>query len=403
MSLKLAPRLAAIKPSPTLALNAKAKALAAKGADVISFAAGEPDFDTPAVIRKAAVEAIESGFTKYTATAGIPELRAAIADKLKRENALEFAPEQILVSVGAKHSLYNIFQALLAEGDQVVVFAPYWVSYPDMVRLAGGEPVILETKEEDGYAPDPAALKNALGPRVKAVILNSPSNPTGAVLPEAKLRGIAEVLRGHDCLVVTDDIYEKLLYLDRPFQNIANVAPGLQERTVVVNGFSKAFSMTGWRLGYAAGPKELIAAMQMIQDQSTSNPASMVQKAGVAALKGPQDELHSELQKMVSEFKARRDLIVAGLNAIEGIRCRTPEGAFYAFPDVRRLLDGRYKGERIGTSLRLSEILLDEFQIAAVPGQSFGAEGYLRLSFATSRSAIEKGLERLRKLASQIG
>jgi aspartate aminotransferase len=398
MSLKLAPRVAAVKPSPTLALNAKAKALAAKGADVISFAAGEPDFDTPAFIKKAAVEAIDSGFTKYTATAGIPELRTAIADKLKRDNALEFSADQIMVSVGAKHSLYNIFQALLAEGDQVVVFAPYWVSYPDMVRLAGGEPVFVETKEENGYAPDPAALKSALGPRVKAVIINSPSNPTGAVLPESALRRIAEVLRGHQCLVVTDDIYEKLLFLDRPFQNIANAAPELKERTVVVNGFSKAFSMTGWRLGYAAGPKELISAMQIVQDQSTSNPSSMVQRAGVAALKGPQDELH----KMVSEFKARRDLIVAGLNAIEGVRCRTPEGAFYVFPDVRKWLERRYKGERIGTSLRLSEILLDDFQIAAVPGQPFGAEGHLRLSFATSRPAIEKGLERMRKLASHL-
>jgi aspartate aminotransferase len=399
MSLKLASRVAAIKPSPTLALNSKAKALAAQGADVISFAAGEPDFDTPAFIKKAAAEAIDSGFTKYTATAGIPELRSAIADKLKRENGLEYGTDQIMVSVGAKHSLYNIFQALLGQGDQVVVFAPYWVSYPDMVLLAGGEPVIVETSEENGYAPDPAALKKALGPRVKAVVLNSPSNPTGSVLPESRLRGIAEVLRGHpDCLVITDDIYEKLLYVERPFQNIANVAPELKERTVVVNGFSKAFSMTGWRLGYAAGPKELIAAMQMIQDQSTSNPSSMVQKAGVAALRGPLDEL----RKMVAEFKARRDLIVAGLNAIEGVRCRTPEGAFYAFPDVRRLLEGRYKGERIGTSLRLSEILLDDFQIAAVPGQPFGAEGYLRLSFATSRAAIEKGLERLRKLASQL-
>jgi aspartate aminotransferase len=399
MSLKLAPRVAAIKPSPTLALNAKAKALAAKGADVISFAAGEPDFDTPSFIKKAAVEALDSGFTKYTATPGIPELRAAIADKLKRENGLEFGVEQIIASVGAKHSLYNVFQALLGEGDQVVVFAPYWVSYPDMVLLAGGEPVIVETSEENGYAPDPAALKKALGPRVKAVILNSPSNPTGAVLSEAQLRGIAEVLRAHHCLVVTDDIYEKLLYLDRPFQNIANVAPELKERTVVVNGFSKAFSMTGWRLGYAAGPKELVAAMQMVQDQSTSNPASIVQKGGVAALRGPRDEM----QAMVREFKARRDLIVSGLNAIEGIRCRTPEGAFYAFPDVRRLLEGRYKGERIGTSLRLSEILLDDFQIAAVPGQPFGAEGHLRLSFATSRPAIEKGLDRLRKLVSQLG
>jgi aspartate aminotransferase len=398
MSLKLAPRLAAVKPSATLALNARAKALAAKGLDVISFAAGEPDFDTPPHVKKAGMEAIESGFTKYTATAGVPELRAAIAQKLKRENALEFSADQILVSVGAKHALYNLFQALLGDGDQVVVFAPYWVTYPDMVRLAGGEPVIVETKEENGYAPEPAALEKALGPKVRAVILNSPSNPTGAVLPDATLRGIGEVLRGHQCLVVTDDIYERFLYVDRPFHNLANVAPDLKERTVVVNGWSKSFSMTGWRLGYAAGPKELIAGMQMIQDQSTSNASSMVQKAGLAALNGPLDDVF----KMVAEFRVRRDLIVAGLDAIPGIRCRTPEGAFYAFPNVQGLLERKYKGERVATSLRLSEILLDDFHVAAVPGQPFGAEGYLRLSFATSREAIQKGLERLPKLVSEL-
>ena len=398
MPLKLAPRLAAVKPSATLALNARAKALAAKGLDVVSFAAGEPDFDTPPHVKKAGVEAIESGFTKYTATSGIPELRAAIADKLERENSLQFGADQVLVSVGAKHALYNLFQALLGEGDQVVVFAPYWVSYPDMVLLAGGEPVFVETKEENGYAPDPGALGKVLGPRVKAVVLNSPSNPTGAVLPDATLRGIGEVLRGHDCLVVTDDIYERFLYVDRPFHNVANVVPGLKERTVVVNGLSKSFSMTGWRLGYAAGPKELIAGMQMIQDQSTSNASSMVQKAALAALKGPLDDVY----KMVAEFRVRRDLIVGGLNSIPGIRCRAPEGAFYAFPNVQGLLERRYKGERIGTSIRLSEILLEDFHLAAVPGQPFGAEGYLRLSFATSRAAIEKGLERMRKLASEL-
>lgn len=391
-------RLKSIKPSPTLALNAKAKALAAKGIDVVSFAAGEPDFDTPKFIKDAAIAALNEGFTKYTATAGIPELRSAIAKKLEKENQLKFAPEQVLVSCGAKHSLYNLFQALLSEGDEVIIFAPYWVSYPDMVRLAGGTPVIVDTDEKDGYVPDAKLLQRALTPRTKAVVLNSPSNPTGAVLSRDGLAQIASVLKGHDCLIVTDDIYEKLLYKNEPFVNIANVAPELAPRTVVVNGFSKAFSMTGWRLGYAAGPKELIASMQSIQDQSTSNPTSFAQKAAVAALEGPTDEL----QKMVVEFKARRDLFVHGLNAIPGLRCPTPDGAFYVFPNVEPLIGKSFKGTAVSGSVHLSELLLEHFQLAAVPGLPFGAEGYLRLSFATSRQVIEKGLGRLREFVAQL-
>ncbi|MBX5484950.1 MAG: pyridoxal phosphate-dependent aminotransferase [Myxococcaceae bacterium] len=397
--MKLSSRLDAIKPSPTLALNARARALAAKGVDVVSFAAGEPDFDTPAFIKQAAIDALHQGFTKYTATAGIPELRQAIADKLWNDNALRFTPDQILVSCGAKHSLYNVFQALLGPGDEVVIFSPYWVSYPDIVRLAGGEPVIVETREEDGYGPDPDALHRAITPRTRAVVINSPSNPSGAVLSDEALRQIADVLEDHEeVLAITDDIYEKLLYTGGHFHNIANVAPMLEDRVVVINGFSKAYAMTGWRVGYAAGPKRLISGMQNIQDQSTSNPTSIAQKAAVAALTGPKDEL----QKMVAEFKARRDLFVAGLNQIPGITCRMPEGAFYVFPNVKALLGRRYKGTELGDSLRLSEVLLDDFQLAAVPGAPFGAEGHLRLSFATSRQAIERGLERLGKLVSQL-
>jgi aspartate aminotransferase len=389
--MQLAKRVKAIKPSPTLALNAKAKALAAKGVDVVSFAAGEPDFDTPKFIKDAAIAALNAGFTKYTATGGIPELKAAIAKKLVRDNKLEYSAEQILVSDGAKHSLYNLFQALLSPGDEVIIFAPYWVSYPDMVALADGTPVIIETSAEEGYAPDPRELRNALSPRTRAVILNSPCNPTGAVLSRAALARVADALKGHDCLLVTDDIYEKLLYVPGPFENIANVAPELAPRTVVVNGFSKAYAMTGWRLGYAAGPKELIGAMQMIQDQSTSNASSFSQKAAVAALEGPA----AEMDAMVTEFKARRDLIVEGLRKIPGINCRTPDGAFYAFPNVGELIGRSYKGKPIAGSVHLSEILLDDFSLAAVPGEPFGAEGHLRFSFATSRAIIEKGLNRL--------
>jgi len=389
--MKLAQRLAAIQPSPTLSLNAKARAMAARGEDVLSFAAGEPDFDTPDFIKQAAIAALRGGFTKYTATAGIPELREAICAKLARDNGLAFAADQVIVSCGAKHALYNTFQALLNPGDEVIVVAPYWVSYPDIVRLAEGVPVVIPGVAERGYAPDPEVLQRALTPRTRAVILNSPSNPTGGVMSDAALTAMGEVLRRHDCLIVTDDIYEKLLYREGPFHNLANVAPDLAPRTVVVNGFSKAFSMTGWRLGYAAGPRELVAAMQNLQDQSTSNPNSIAQKAGVAALAGPPDALVA----MVAEFKARRDLLVRGLNALPGVDCRVPEGAFYAFPSFAKLLSRRYRGQPLANSTRLSEVLLTDFRLAAVPGLPFGAEGHLRLSFATSRATLERGLGRL--------
>ena len=394
----LARRLKSIKPSPTLSLNARAKALVAKGVDIASLAAGEPDFDTPTFVKDAAKAALDQGFTKYTATGGIPELKAAVVRKLERENALKYTPEQVLVSCGAKHSLYNLFQALLSPGDEVVIFAPYWVSYPDMVRLADGEPVIVETSAEEGYAPDPGQLRRVLTPRTRAVVFNSPSNPTGAILSKQTLAQLADVLRGHDCLIVTDDIYEKLLYVPEPFVNIANVAPDLFARTVVVNGLSKSFSMTGWRIGYAAGPKELMAAMQMVQDQSTSNPNSFSQKAALVALDGPQDSVFA----MRDEYRGRRDMLVAGLNAIPGVGCRTPEGAFYAFPSVGELIGRKYKGAALTGSLKISEVLLDEFKVAAVPGEPFGAEGYLRLSFATSREVIQKGLSRLGEFVASL-
>jgi aspartate aminotransferase len=395
--MNLSNRLKAIKPSPTLALNAKAKALAAQGEDVVGLAAGEPDFDTPEFIKQAAIEALREGFTKYTATQGILELREAVCAKLKRDNQLTYAPDQVVVGTGAKHALYNLFQALLSEGDEVLILAPYWVSYPEMVQLAGGRPVIIETRAEDGFAPDPAAIRRALTPRTKALILNSPSNPTGAVFSRAALEGIAEALRGHDCLVVSDDIYEKLLY-EGQFLNIGNVAPDLVSRLVVINGMSKAFAMTGWRLGYAAGPKSLIAGMQMVQDQSTSNASSITQRAGLAALKGPPDAL----APMVAEYRARRDLMVTGLNALPGVKCRLPEGAFYVFPDVRGLLGKQYKGAPVTSAMQLSQILLDDFRIAAVPGEPFGAEGYIRMSFVTSREQLQKGLSRLKQFISAL-
>ncbi|RKG49248.1 pyridoxal phosphate-dependent aminotransferase [Corallococcus sp. AB011P] len=397
--MKLARRLQAIKPSATLALNARAKALAASGKDVVVLAAGEPDFDTPEFVKQAAIDALRTGFTKYTATAGMPELREAVCRKLEKDNGLKYAPDQVVVTAGGKQSLYNCFQALLDEGDEVIIFAPYWVSYPDMVHLAGGTPVIVPTREEDGYAPDPAAIKKALTPRTRAIVLNSPANPTGAVYSRATLEGIADAVRGHDCLIVTDDMYEKLLYTGEPFLNLGNVAPDLVPRLLVSNGLSKSHAMTGWRLGYAAGPKALISGMQLVQDQSTSNASSITQKAALAALNGPSDTIIA----MVNEYRERRDLFVAGLNAIPGIRCRLPEGAFYAMADVRGLMGKTYKGKPLTDSLQLSEALLNDFLVAAVPGEPFGAPGYIRMSFVTSREVLQKGLARLRDFTAALG
>ena len=398
MSLQLARRLKAVKPSPTLSLNAKARALAAKGADVLSFAAGEPDFDTPVHVKDAIKAALDSGFTKYTATGGIPELKAAIVEKLANENKLTFTPEQLVVTVGGKQAIYNLFQALLSPGDEVVIFAPYWVSYPDMVLLADGVPRFVETSPDNNWTPDPNELRKALSSRTRAVIFNSPSNPTGAVISRQALEALADVLRGHDCLIITDDIYERLLYVDGPFFNIANVAPDLAPRTVVINGFSKAYSMTGLRLGYAAGPKELIAGMQTVQDQSTSNATSIIQKGAVAALKGPT----APIDEMVKAFARRRTLMTDGLNKIPGVKCRLPDGAFYCFPDCGALIGKSYKGAMVNGSMRLSEILIDDFLLGAVPGEPFGAEGFLRLSFATSDANIEKGLARFADFVSQL-
>ncbi len=396
--MKLATRLQTIKPSATLAQSARAKAMAAAGVDVVSLVAGEPDFETPEFIKDAAIAAIRGGFTKYTLTAGTPELRAAICEKLETENGLKYRPEQVLASTGAKHSVYNVFQALLDPGDEVIIFAPYWVSYPDIVRMAEGTPIIIETREEDGFIPDPGAVKRALSPRTRAVMINSPCNPSGAVLPAAALRAIAEVVRNSDCLLVTDDIYEKLLYVPEPFVNIANVAPDLFERTVVINGVSKAFSMTGWRLGYAAGPQALINAMVLVQDQTTSNTSSITQKAATAALKGPK----SALTQMLAEFRARRAICISELNSIEGVHCRPPDGAFYAFPRIQDLVGRNYKGRALSGSMQIADILLQDFHLAVVPGLPFGADGYLRISFAASRQAIEEGIKRLRKFVAAL-
>ena len=390
VSLKLAERANVAQPSVTLALNARAQAMSAAGKDVVSLAAGEPDFDTPAHIGEAAIAAIRSGFTRYTSSRGTPELRKAIVEKLKKDNGLDYRTEQILVSCGAKHSLYNAFQALLEPGDEAVIFAPYWVSYPDMVRIAGAKPVIVECRESDGYEPTAVALRRALTPRTRVVIFNSPCNPSGAVWRRETLAALGRELEGHSCAIVTDDIYEKLVY-DGTFSSVVQECPSLKDRTLVINGVSKTYAMTGWRIGYAAGPADVIDAMGRLQDQSTSCPTSISQKAAFAALTGPT----APIAAMVAEFDRRRRSFAAGLRSIPGVSCANPAGAFYALPNIHPWLGKSYRGQTIKGSVQVAEILLTDFGLAVVPGEPFGAEGHLRLSFAASDESLNKGLSRL--------
>jgi len=395
---KLAARVAKIKPSETLAITAKANALRAEGRDVIGFGAGEPDFDTPINIKGAAIRAIETGFTKYTPVGGTDELKEAVIAKLKRDNALEYKRSQVVVSCGAKHTLYNLAQALFEEGDEVIIPAPYWVSYPDIVVLAGGRPVIVNTSEADGFKMKPAELKAAITGRTRAVVINSPSNPTGAAYSPAELKELAAVLLDTAILVISDDIYEKIIYADFPFANIATAEPRIKDKTIVVNGVSKAYAMTGWRIGYAAGPEQVIAAVNKIQSQNTSNPTSISQKAAVEALNGDQ----AVVGKMVSEFRKRRDVIVQMLNDIPDIKCLSPEGAFYVFPNVSGIYGRSFKGKKITNSAELIDYLLDEVNVAIVPGAAFGSDDHIRLSYATSMKNIEEGLKRVKAAVAKL-
>lgn len=396
--MKLAARVAKIKPSETLAITAKVNALRAQGRDVIGFGAGEPDFDTPDNIKKAAIQAIEADFTKYTPVNGTDELKDAIAAKLKRDNSLEYKRSQIVVSCGAKHSLYNLAQALFDEGDEVIIPAPYWVSYPDIVALSGGEPVIVDTQEENGFKMSPRQLSSAITKRTRAVIINSPSNPTGAVYTPQELKALAAVLVDKDILVITDDIYEKIFYADFPFANIASVEEKMKEKTIVINGVSKTYAMTGWRIGYAACSEEIAGAMSKIQSQSTSNPTSIAQKAALEAIRGDQ----SAMPQMVVEFRKRRDFIVEALNNIEGIDCFAPGGAFYVFPKVSSLYGRMFKGKKITDSAEFIGYLLDEANVAAVPGAAFGSDEHIRLSYATSLQNIEEGLKRIKNAVGRL-
>ncbi|HEV8310808.1 MAG TPA: pyridoxal phosphate-dependent aminotransferase [Methylomirabilota bacterium] len=386
----LADRARRLQPSPTLAITAKARAMRAQGLDVISFGAGEPDFDTPERVKAAAIRALAEGQTKYTETSGIPELRAAVCAKLKRDNGLDYQPADIVVSVGAKHTLYNICAVLVGPGDEVLVPAPYWVSYTEQVRLCEGTPVIVPTDEARGFQLDLAALRAAVTPRTKLLILNSPNNPTGAVYSRADLQAVAALAVERGVWVVSDECYEALSYEDRA-PSIAGLGPEIKTRALVVQTCSKAYAMTGWRIGYAAGPREVIRAIGDFQSQCTSNPASIAQWAAVEALGGPQDEV----AKMAGEFDRRRRAIVDGLNRIPGIRCGMPQGAFYAFPDVSGLFGRRLGDQRLGSSADVAAFLLDEARVAVVPGADFGSDRHVRLSYACGLDTIREGLARI--------
>ncbi len=396
--MKLAARAGRIVPSPTLSIAATAKAMVAQGIDIIDFASGEPDWDTPESVKAAAEAAIRSGFTKYTASAGIEELKRAIAEKLAVEQGLRYDTSQILVSCGAKHSLYNLAEALLEAGDEVIIPAPFWVSYRDQVLLNDATPVLLHTSEADGYAVSHTGLEACVTPRTKAMIVNSPGNPTGATYDRATLEGIADVALRHDLVITSDEIYEKILYDGARHWSIATLGPDVAARTVVVNGVSKAYAMTGWRIGYAAGPKDLITAMANIQSQSTSNPSSISQKAAVAALQGG----GAFTQRMVVEFDRRRRLMVERLNKMPGVSCRMPSGAFYAFPNIAGVFTRRHQRGPITSAAELAAYLLTEARVAVVPGEPFGSSSHLRLSYATGIEVIARGLDRMEAALRQL-
>ena len=391
--MELSRRVQNIKPSPTLAVSARAAKLKAEGKDIIGLGVGEPDFDTPQHIKEAAITAIHAGFTKYTAVGGTPSLKQAVIEKFKRENGLEYQANQILVSCGGKQSFYNLAQAFINPGDEVIIPAPYWVSYPDMVILADGVPVIVNAGIEQGFKITPAQLLAAITPKTKMLVINSPSNPSGAVYSKTELAALGEVLRKHpQVLIASDDMYEHILMTDGEFSNILNACPDLYEQTMVLNGVSKAYAMTGWRIGYAAGPAKIIAAMDNIQSQSTSNPTSISQVAAEMALNGDQ----ACISPMLVAFRQRHRFVVDALNAIPGVSCVDSGGAFYAFPDVSPAIAKLHAEGKItaNTDMALTERLL-EFGVALVPGSAFGSEGCIRISFATSMDNLEKAIERI--------
>jgi len=369
-----------------------------QGVDVISFGAGEPDFDTPDHIKEAAIQAIGDGFTKYTPVGGTDDLKDAIIEKFRRDNDLAYERSEILVSCGGKHAIFNLAQALFETGDEVIIPAPYWVSYPPIVELAGATPVIVETTEAEGFRISPDRLRDVMTPRTKALILNSPSNPTGTAYEREELEDLAEIVLQNRIYVISDEIYEKIVFDGFRFTSIASLSPDVKDRTIIVHGVSKTYAMTGWRIGFTAGPAELIKAMASIQSQSTSNPTSIAQKAATMALAGPQEAV----REMVKAFQDRRDLIVNRLNAIQGVSCFRPQGAFYVFPNFSFWIGRTEKAQKLSSSLDLADYFLTTAHVALVPGLSFGAEGYERLSFATSMESIQSGLDRIEETLSRL-
>ena len=391
-------RLEEIKPSLTLEISAKAREMKARGLDVIGFGAGEPDFDTPINIVEAGVEALQGGFTRYAPVAGIPDLLSVIQGKLKDENGLDYETSQILVSCGAKHSIFNIFLALLNPGEEVLIPTPAWLSYPEMVRLAGGRPVFVPASEEDGFLTDPEKLSEYLTPDTKALIVNSPSNPTGAAYDTEQLKALGEFALENGLFVVSDEIYENLVYDGFTHTSIASLSPELKEATLLVNGFSKAYAMTGWRLGYTTGPADLIKAMKTVQSHSTSGATTFAQKGAVVAFETPPEELEG----MRREFERRRDYIVARLNDMEGVTCLKPQGAFYAFPNVSAYYGRKGPGGVISSSLEMASYLLEEAGVALVPGAAFQADEHVRISFACSMDDLERGADRIQEALGRL-
>jgi aspartate aminotransferase len=394
----LSDRAKSLRPSPTLAINAKAKSMQAQGIQVITFGAGEPDFDTPENIKQAAKKAIDEGFTKYTPVGGIDDLKDAIIKKFQKDSGLSYKRSEIIVSCGGKHSFYNLAQAIFDQGDEVIIPAPYWVSYPPMVSLAGGSPVIVGTTEKNEFKITPVDLKNAITPKTKALIINSPSNPTGSAYAKKELERIAEIAISKNFFVISDEIYEKIVYDGFQIVSIASLSEEMKKKTIIVHGVAKTYAMTGWRIGYTAGSEEIISAMNNLQSQSTSNPTSIAQKASVEALAGPQDEV----EKMVSAFAQRRNYIVDRLNKMPGVSCYKPAGAFYVFPNFSSYYGKSYQGKKIENSTHLADFFLDVARVAVVPGVEFGADPFERLSYATSIEDIKEGLNRIEEALRKL-
>jgi aspartate aminotransferase len=394
----LSERARLLKPSSTLAITAKEKTLKAQGIDIVGFGAGEPDFDTPDHIKEAAIKAVNDNFTRYTPATGIDSLKDAVIEKFKRDNGLEYKRDEVLISCGGKHSLYNLFQAIFQEGDEVIVPAPYWVSYPPMIELAGAKPIIVETHEKDNYQITASMVKKVITNKTKGLILNYPSNPVGSVYSLENLEAIGKLAVEHDFYIISDEIYEKLVYDGYKHVSIASLDPSFQEKTIITHSVSKTYAMTGWRIGFAAGPAAIIKAMGNIQSQSTSNPTSISQMAAIAALNGPQNSI----ALMLEAFQARRDFLVRELRGIPGVTCYNPKGAFYVFPNFSSVLGKKYKGTLVDSSSTLTTMLLEGFHTAVVPGIEFGKEGYLRLSFATSMEVIQKGIGRIKHAVESL-